>query len=403
MKKLFLLFLIPLLWVSCPSDDSSSGVKISLDKKEISLSVGRTITLTATVTDAANKAVTWTTSNAGIATVSGGTVTAVAEGKATITVASREDTSKTASCSVTVTAASGKLRVNGANLVDKNGNKIQLYGMSTHGIAWFPDYVNLDTFKELSEVWNTNCIRLAMYTAESNGYCTTGNKENLKNLVKNGVDYATQLGMYVIIDWHILSDRDPNTNKDEAKLFFAEMSALYKNNDNVLYEICNEPNGSAVTWEVVKTYANEVIPVIRTNDPDSVIIVGTPTWSQDIHLAQQSPLEFANVMYTLHFYAGTHKNDLRQRLENCVSAGLPVFISEFAICDASGNGTNDTDSGALWMDLIKKYNLSFMAWNLAHANESSSILTNRKVSGWTDDDLKEWGIWIRDKFQNVGK
>jgi len=403
MKKLFLLLLIPLLWVSCSSDDSSSSVKISLDKKEISLSVGRTIKLTPTVTGATNKAVTWSSSNDSIASVSGGTVKGEKEGTATITVTSREDTSKTAACSVTVTASSTKLSVKGADLVDKNGNKIQLYGMSTHGIAWFPDYVNLDTFKELSEVWNTNCIRLAMYTAESNGYCTTGNKENLKNLVKNGVSYATQVGMYVIIDWHILSDRDPNTNKAEAKLFFDEMSALYKDYDNVLYEICNEPNGNAVTWDVVKTYANEVIPVIRANDPDSVIIVGTPTWSQDIHLAQQSPLTFDNVMYTLHFYAGTHKDSLRSRLETCVKAGLPVFISEFAICDSSGNGTNDLESGAAWMALIKQYNLSFMAWNLAHANESSSILVSKKLSGWKDDDLKEWGIWIRDKFQNVGK
>jgi endoglucanase len=343
--------------------------------------------------------------------VSGGTVTAVGIGKATITVASKEDTSKTAQCAVTVTEASGKLSVNGADLVDKNGKKIQLFGMSTHGLAWFPEYVNLETFKILSEEWNTNCIRLAMYTAESNGYCTNGNKENLKSIVKNGVDYATQLGMYVIIDWHILNENtsdyskrgDPNIYKDEAKKFFAEMSALYKNHKNVLYEICNEPNGSAVTWELVKTYANEVIPVIRANDPDSVIIVGTPTWSQDIHSAAQSPLAFDNIMYALHFYAGTHKDSLRSRLKTCVSQGLPVFISEFAICDASGNGANDTASGEEWMKLIKEYNLSFMAWNLAHANESSSILVNKKLSGWTDDDLKEWGKWIRAKFQQAGK
>jgi len=286
--------------------------------------------------------------------------------------------------------------------------------MSTHGIAWFPDYVNLETFKTLREDWNTNCIRLAMYTAESGGYCTTtGNKENLKKIIKNGVDYATQLDMYVIIDWHILNENtsnasmrgDPNFYKDEAKLFFGEMSALYKDSDNVLYEICNEPNGNGVTWDVVKTYANEIIPIIRANDPDSVIIVGTPTWSQDIDKALQSPLEFDNIMYTLHFYAGTHKDSLRQRLETCVEGGLPVFVSEFAICDSSGNGKNDTESGAAWMALIKKYNLSFMSWNLSNKNESSSIIQSgkSKLSGWTDTDLTEWGIWIRNIFQDVTK
>jgi endoglucanase len=149
----------------------------------------------------------------------------------------------------------GKLSVSGANLVDKNGEKFQLYGMSTHGIGWFPQYVNHEALKTLRENWNTNCIRIAMYTAENSGYCTTGNKENLKKLIKNGVDWATELGMYVIIDWHVLNDNpsdrskngDPNFYIEEAKEFFAEMSALYKDRDNVLYEICNEPNGNAVT------------------------------------------------------------------------------------------------------------------------------------------------------------
>jgi len=302
----------------------------------------------------------------------------------------------------------GKLSVNGANLVDKNGEKVQLYGMSTHGIAWFPRYVNYEAFKTLRDSWNTNCVRIAMYTAESGGYCTTGNKASLKTIVKNSVEWATQLDMYVIIDWHILNDNpsapskkgDPNFFIKEAKEFFAEMSGLYKDRDNVLYEICNEPNGNAVTWNDVKTYANEIIPIIRANDPDAIILVGTPTWSQDIHLALQSPLSFDNIMYSLHFYAATHKDSLRQRLDNCVSNGLPVFVNEFAICSASGDGGNDLESGRLWMDLINKHNLSFIAWNLANKAESSSVFkaSSGITSGWTDNDLTEWGKWIKSTF-----
>jgi endoglucanase len=303
----------------------------------------------------------------------------------------------------------GKLSVKGADLVDKNGEKVQLYGMSTHGIAWFPKYVDKEAFKTLRDDWNTNCIRIAMYTAESGGYCTTGNKENLKTLVKNGVDWATELGMYAIIDWHILNDNrsdssrngDPNHFIDEAKLFFAEMSKLYKDRDNILYEICNEPNGSDVTWDDVKKYANVIIPIIRGNDPDAIILVGTPTWSQDIDKASQSPLTYDNIMYSLHFYAATHKDYLRKRLDDCVSKGLPVFVNEFAICDASGNGANDFESGKLWFGLIKKHNLSYMAWNLANKRESSSVFVSNssKISDWTDSDLTEWGKWIRGVFR----
>ena len=118
----------------------------------------------------------------------------------------------------------GGLSVKGTDLVDANGAKFQLRGMSTHGLAWFPQFVNYNTFKYLRDDWNTNCIRLAMYTYENGGYCTDGNKEQLKALVSSGVDYATQLGMYVIIDWHVLNDRDPNTYKSEAIKFFDDMS-----------------------------------------------------------------------------------------------------------------------------------------------------------------------------------
>ena len=292
----------------------------------------------------------------------------------------------------------GALHVENGKLTDADGNIVQLYGMSTHGIAWFPQYINYDSFRTLRDDWNTNCIRLAMYTAEYGGYCAGGDKEQLKQLVRDGVSYATELGMYVIVDWHILSDCDPNQNKDEAIAFFREMSEAFADNDNVLYEICNEPN-SGTSWDSIKSYAEEVIPVIREQKPDAVILVGTPTWSQEIDKAAASPLTFDNVMYTLHFYAGTHKDDLRNRLETCAQNNLPVFVSEFGMCDASGNGANDFDSTTKWLDLLNKYQISFCCWNLANKDESSSASTT--LSDWTDEDFNESGRWIREYFRSM--
>lgn len=296
----------------------------------------------------------------------------------------------------------GTLHVENGKLTDADGNIVQLYGMSTHGIAWFPQYINYDSFRTLRDDWNTNCIRLAMYTAEYGGYCADGDKEQLKQLVRDGVSYATELGMYVIVDWHILSDCDPNQNKDEAIAFFREMSEAFADNDNVLYEICNEPN-SGTSWDSIKSYAEEVIPVIREQKPDAVILVGTPTWSQEIDKAAASPLTFDNVMYTLHFYAGTHKDDLRNRLETCAQNNLPVFVSEFGMCDASGNGANDFDSTTKWLDLLNKYQISFCCWNLANKDESSSVFkaASTALSDWTDEDFNESGRWIRDYFRSM--
>lgn len=296
----------------------------------------------------------------------------------------------------------GALHVENGKLTDADGNTVQLYGMSTHGIAWFPQYINYDSLRTLRDDWNTNCIRLAMYTEEYGGYCAGGDKEQLKQLVKDGVSYATELGMYVIVDWHILSDCDPNQNKDEAIAFFREMAEVFADNDNVLYEICNEPNGGT-SWDSIKSYAEEVIPVIQAQKPDAVILVGTPTWSQEIDKAAASPLDDSNVMYTLHFYAGTHKDDLRNRLETCVQNGLPVFVSEFGMCDASGNGANDFVSTTKWLDLLNKYQISFCCWNLANKDESSSVFkaSSTALSDWTDDDFNESGRWIRDYFRGM--
>ena len=296
----------------------------------------------------------------------------------------------------------GKLSVKGIDIVDKNGEKYQLRGVSTHGIAWFPQYVNKDAFQTLRDDWGANLVRIAMYTDEGGGYCTDGNQSELKKLVSEGVEAATELGMYVIVDWHILHDLTPLKYKDEAVDFFDEMSTKYADYDNIIYEICNEPNGST-TWDEVKEYADIVIPVIRKNDKDAIIIVGTPTWSQDVDIAVGNPLsDYDNIMYAVHFYAATHKENLREKAKKAMDAGLPVFISEFSICDASGNGGIDYDSADEWIDFINENNLSYASWSLSNKNETSALIAPDcdKTSGWSDDELSETGEWLKDTISS---
>ena len=231
--------------------------------------------------------------------------------------------------------------------------------------------------------------------AENNGYCTGGDQKQLKDLVKTGVDAATNLGMYVIIDWHVLGDQNPQTYKEEAKAFFEEMSSLYKDYDNVIYEICNEPNGGT-TWADVKSYAEEVIPIIRKNAKDALIIVGTPTWSQDVDIAAEDPVTgYDNIMYTIHFYADTHRDDLRAKMKTALDAGLPVFCTEFGICDASGAGANNMTEGNAWIRAMNDAGVSYCIWNLSNKGETSSLIKSdcQKTSGWTADELSEAGLW----------
>lgn len=288
----------------------------------------------------------------------------------------------------------GKLTVSGANMLDKNGNIYQLKGVSTHGIQWFPQYVNFDAFKTMRDEWGINVVRLAMYTHEG-GYCNGANKDTMKALIDKGVQAATELGLYVIIDWHVLNEKYPSTYQSEAIQFFNEMSQKYASYGNVIYEICNEPN-SGPSWADVKKYAETIIPVIRKNC-DNIIIVGTPTWSQDVDQAAANPVKGQiNIMYALHFYAATHKDYLWNRMVAAINAGLPVFVSEYGICDASGNGGYDVNSANTWMALMDQYHISSCIWNLANKNESSSLIVSscNKTSGWNLNELSGEGQWF---------
>lgn len=194
----------------------------------------------------------------------------------------------------------GALHVDGTQLMNENNEPVVLHGMSSHGLQWFGNFATENAVKATAD-YGANLFRCAMYTDEG-GYISN---PSVKDTLINAVDSAIRQDMYVIIDWHILSDGNPMQHIDDAVDFFGEMSERYKDSNAVLYEICNEPNGN-VTWnDNVKPYAETVIPVIRTNT-NAIILVGSPTWSQDLHEAAKNPINAENIMYTCHFYAGTH-------------------------------------------------------------------------------------------------
>ena len=294
-------------------------------------------------------------------------------------------------------SVNGKLHVEGSKLVDQNNNEVQLRGVSTHGLSWYPQYVNDKCFAQLHDKWGANVVRLAMYTEEYNGYCSgdAKNRSDLKKLIKKGVRLAKKHKMYVIVDWHILSDGNPNSHKKEAKAFFREMSREFKGYNNVIYEICNEPN-NGTSWKEIKSYARSVISTIRKNDKKAVIVVGTPTWSQDVDQAAADPIKGDNIMYALHFYAATHKADLRNKMTAAINKGLPVFVTEYGICDASGNGAIDKKEADRWVQTMDEYGVSYIAWNLSNKQESSSIIKSScsKVSGFKKSELSDEGKWL---------
>ena len=290
----------------------------------------------------------------------------------------------------------GWLQVIGTQLCNQAGEPVVLRGMSTHGMQWYGRYANSQSIRGTAQ-YGANLFRVAMYTGEG-GYLS--NPAALQRQVTEAVDAAIANDMYVIIDWHILSDGNPMSHLAEARDFFAGMAARYQEEPAVLYEICNEPNGN-VTWERdIRPYAEQIIETIRSLSPRAVILVGSSTWSQDVHLAARSPLEGENLMYTLHFYAGTHGEELRRRIDGALKAGLPIFVSEWGTSRADGSGGVFLKEAGQWLDFLAERRISWVNWSLCDKDETSAALRPGTApdGAWDQEALSESGRFVFSRF-----
>lgn len=283
----------------------------------------------------------------------------------------------------------GALSVKGTQLVDQKGQPVMLRGMSFGWHNFWPRFYTPQTVSWLAKDWNINVIRAAMGIEPKNGYLEKPDWS--KEKIKAVVDGAIKENIYVIIDWH-----SHNINLPQAKAFFTEMAQTYGKNPHVIYEIFNEPDQE--TWPEVKAYSEEVISAIRAVDPDNLILVGTPHWDQDVHVAADDPIKgVKNLMYTLHFYAATHKQELRDRGDYALSKGLPLFISESAGMEATGNGPLNEEEWKKWLDWAELRKISWVTWSVSDKDETCSVLLpSASATGqWKDSDLKPSGLKSR--------
>jgi endoglucanase len=284
----------------------------------------------------------------------------------------------------------GALKVEGTQLKNQKGNAVVLRGMSFGWHNYWPRFYNAGAVKWLHQDWHCSVVRAAMGVEPERGYIKQ--PEWSKEKVKAVVDAAIQEGIYVIIDWH-----SHNIQLEEAKAFFTEMAKTYGAYPNVIYEIFNEPDEES--WKEVKAYSEELIKTIRAIDADNIILVGVPHWDQDIHLAADDPITgYSNIMYTVHFYAATHKQQLRDRSNYALKKGIPIFISESAGMEASGNGPMNYDEWYQWIDWAEQNKISWVTWSVSDKNETCSVLLPSADSEglWEEKDLKESGVKTRE-------
>jgi endoglucanase len=306
-------------------------------------------------------------------------------------------TSGLAAASPGIVSQHGRLHVAGNKLVGADGQPVSLAGVSFGWSQWEArPYYNAGVVNWLKEDWHASIVRAAL-GLDPTGYL--GHPEAEKARVCAVVDAAIAADIYVLIDWH---DHHANQHTGLAVAFFQEMARKYGKDPHVMYEIFNEPY-KGLTWAAdVKPYAEKVIAAIRAIDPANLIIVGTPNWSQDVDIAAADPIKADNIAYTLHFYAGTHKQELRDKAVVAMNKGLPLFVTEWGTCDASGAGPVDVASTKTWMEFMRHWQLSHCNWAIYDKRETAAIIVPGAPvqGGWTANDLTESGRLARDWVRN---
>ncbi|WP_269223404.1 glycoside hydrolase family 5 protein [Flavobacterium sp. IMCC34518] len=294
----------------------------------------------------------------------------------------------------------GQLSVKGTQLVDKDQNPIVLRGVSLGWHSIWPRFYNQKTVDWLKKDFDCTIIRAAM-GIEIGDHPYMKEPDFAKEKIESVIKGAIKSDIYVIIDWH-----SHNVNLKEAKEYFDEISKKYGKYPNVIYEVFNEPDYE--TWPEVKAYAEEVIKVIRANDPDNIILVGCPKWDQDVNLPAADPIKgYSNLMYTMHFYAATHEKWLRDRTDEAIKSGLPIFVSESAGMEATGDGPMNYKAWQEYIDWMEERKLSWIVWSVSDKDETCSMLKKSASSegNWKEDDLKESGLKTREflKKYNIKK
>jgi endoglucanase len=291
-------------------------------------------------------------------------------------------------------ACHGALSVRDGRIVGAHGEPVTLRGMSLFWSQWAPQYYAAETVDWLAKDWKVDVVRAAIAAEGNDSARQHFDREFAK--ASTVIDAAVANGLYVVVDWHA-----HRAYPEQAERFLVAVAGKYGHLPNLIYETWNEPLRDGVDWSRdVKPYHERVVGAIRAVDPDNLVIAGSPSWSQDVDLAAQDPLAFDNLAYTLHYYAGTHRQELRDKGEAALVAGEALLITEFGTVEATGDGPLDRAESQLWWDWAEARGIGWMAWSIGDRDETSAALKpGTPPAGWSDADLTESGRLLREKLR----
>lgn len=295
-----------------------------------------------------------------------------------------------------------RISVQGNHFVNEYGKPIVFYGLATsdpavldQGGHWKAPY--FDAVKS----WHANAIRFAVHPA----YWRKTGSTNYLHLLDQGVRWAAERGMYVVIDWHSMGNlargkfwlqpsETPETchyttTREETFAFWQTIAQQYGTNHTVaFYELFNEPVNCCglgeCSWLEWKILLEDLIVKIRANGGQGIPLVAGFNWAYDLKPVADAPLNATNIAYVSHPYPMKVKPPWEAKWASdwgFVGEKYPVVLSEIGFVPQGERGGHDPVIGdETYGEAITRYcrerGLSYFAWCFD--------------PGWPPSLLKDW-------------
>lgn len=256
--------------------------------------------------------------------------------------------------SVTALAQSGRIQVEKNQFVTANGEAIVFRGLDASDLYKLKKdgHWNKAYFQEIKN-WGANLVRLPVHPMH---WRDLGKDAYLKAL-DQGVQWAREIGLYVIIDWHSIGNlrselfQDPmyETTRKETFEFWQTIASRYKDDTTVaFFELFNEPTThrgqlGTCTWAQWRELMEELIVIIRAHEAKAIPLVAGFNWAYDLTDVATNPINAEGIAYVSHPYPMKREKPWQAQWTKdwgFVSEKYPLFLTEIGFCGEGERGAH---------------------------------------------------------------
>lgn len=305
--------------------------------------------------------------------------------------------------------------VQGNRFVNPKGETVMFRGLALADPAALLDRGQWSRrYFEEAKKWNANVVRIPVHPSD---WRRLGETAYLK-LLDEGVQWAGELGMYVIIDWHTIGNMLTGvyhlpmyiTSKDETFRFWYTIAERYKGNPAVaMYELYNEPtnrdgNMGPMPWDEYRKLIEDLTYMIQKINPRAIVLVAGYNYGYDLTQVRYEPIRATNVAYVAHPYPQKRRENWElnwQRDWGFVADKYPMIATELGFMDENGPGAHvpvigDEKYGEAIVEFFEKRGISWTPW-VFDAQWSPQLIKN-----WDFEPTRQ-GVFFREKMRQLNR